>query len=478
MSRAFRRGLWMADASGGAGGSPPAAGGWFDELIPTPPTPAELTSGSGVVRNVATLAEFQAARTAASPGDVINVTGVISGINESGAVAKWDGRVGHIDGTAANPIVITCSGSGKFSSPTSWNTGSQFPSQFDVINVDHVHLVNVVGEGGQFGLRFISAGGSAASPAKIEHCTCTGARDANVYVGTLSDVAGSAKGYVSIKYNMIGSSPGTVDFDEGVYIGTGATSFYWQDTTHDVEVAYNDIGSVRGDGVDIKLGCYNINVHHNKIHDIGGAYGAGVTTGATSGDPGTNPNMARDPNITIHNNWIWNIGWYGSSTYATAHAINASHSGTQVYNNVIWNLKSDEGPIGVRVALYVANTSHPIDIYNNTVWEDGGNALSFFNGGGSGPSVTWRNNLTGDGSQSSQTVTSGDFVGPVPAFNAGPGSANEEADAGNGPGSGFFLDSGSSAIGAATSTVPATDIIGTSRPQGVGSDRGAYEYTT
>jgi hypothetical protein len=448
---------------------PPPGGGWFDSLIPTPPTPAELTTGSGVVRNVTTFGEWQTARSAANPGDVINITAGITGVNENNAVLSWRGT--HTQGTAANPIVITCSGGGYIQQLDQ----TTFRGTIDIVDCDHIHLIGADVRGGVFGPRFVRSQGTPAAPIKVWHNTVTGTSDACFQVSD-GQSGSNYTAYVSVLYNDFGDSTGTTNFNEGVYVGTGAIAHYWQDRTHDIEIAYNKIHDVRGDGVDIKLGCYNIDVHHNQIHDVGAAWGSAVTTGATSSDPGTNPNMGTNPNITIHNNWIWNVGYRFSSPNATAYAINAGHAGTQVFNNVIWGLRSDRGPTGVRVVIYVDDASFPINVYNNTVWEDGGNALAYAVLGGSGPSVFFWDNLTGDGSRSSRIASSNDFVGPVPAFNSGPGSTNETADAGNGAGSGFFLAPSSTLVDDADGPTPSTDILGTVRPQGSGGDPGAYEY--
>ena len=459
----------------GGGGS--GARTWFS-AFQTPadrPSPASLTTGSGVVRNVATHIDWVNARAAAQPGDVINVTGVLSGQNERNAVAEWDCRNDGSPapkGTAANPIVITCSGSGSFNSPTSW-AGGQFPSQLDLLDADHVHVVGFRGTGGQFGLRCISSGGASGAPLRLEYNEISGVRDASLYVGDLNGVGQGFQGYISIKYNHIHSATGTVDFEEGIYIGSGSYASTWADQTHDVEVAYNEIEGVRGDGIDIKIGCLDVHAHHNLIHDIGAALGAGITSGATSADPSLNDNPTPGVNagIIIEANWIWNIG-YGF-TNGRGQGIIATKAGTIVRNNVIWNL-STTNSVGIETRTFIEDGSFPIAVYNNTIWCN--NPVNTGAAGGTAIPITFTNNI-GPVADSTTAVVAGDFVGPVPASNANSASAtNATADAGDGPGSGFVPDAGATSIvGQATGTTATVDITGVSRPQGGASERGAYE---
>lgn len=442
---------------------------WFADGIPTYSEPQP--TGSGVTRDVANFSQWQSARAAAGPGDVIRITAPITGVNEYNAVMSWRGF--HPQGTEANPITITCSGSGYIEQLDDTN----FRGTIDILDSDHIHLIGMDIRGGVFGPRYHRCHGSTANPIKVWHNTVSGTKDACLQLADGQTGGSTGSSHISVRYNDLGDSPGTTPFNEGVYIGTGAIAHYWQDDTHDIEIAWNNIHDVRGDGIDVKLGCYNIDIHHNKIHDIGAAWGSGVTTGATSSDPGTNPNMGRNPNITIHDNWIWNIGYRFGGAENTSHAINAGHAGCQVWNNVIWGLDPSNGVAGVRVVLYVADAPFPINVYNNTVWEDGGYALAYGVLGGSGPTVTFANNLTGDRSRSSQQVNASHFAGPVPAFNSGPGSPNETADNGDGPGSGFMLAVSSPAIGGATTgDTPDDDITGVARPQGPAKDNGAYEH--
>lgn len=453
---------------------------WFEDLTPAYVAPTPV--GSGVTRTVTTWAEFTAARTAAGPGDVININGTITGNNQSNACIRWDDT--HPQGTAAAPITITCGASGIINRND--NTSSNTVG-FDLLRTTHVHVVGCDIRNAQFGFRAVGAIGASGSPIKIHHNKIRGCREACLYVGSLSTTRFST--HVSVMYNHTHLSTRTSDFNEGIYIGTGSTSFEWQDRSNNIEIAYNLVEGHRGDGIDMKPGIWNIKVHHNVVRNCGTTFGSGIGFGAGGPMNTLNPLPSFNPAVEIYSNWVYNIGYvaatrpglYPSQSTGATHNPGSSYGilcniqGTKIYNNIVWAMdpSNTNNVRGIAMMFYQNHgTTHPIDVFNNTIWVSGSSIHNTINGGAA-PTRTFRNNLTADGAQGTTVVAAGAFVGTVPPLN--PTSATTDADSGAGIGSAFVLAGGNGNINAATGVVPSVDITGIVRPQGPSSDRGAFE---
>lgn len=214
----------------------------------------------------------------------------------------------------------------------------------------------------------------------------------------------------------------TAEYGEGIYIGTGA---FDGDDTHDVFIGYNQLNSIRAEGIELKPFAYNLVVRGNLITNSSHAYNAAITVAVE-------PRDFQDGNYLIEDNRIYN---YQSTHYSVA-GIAIGHGNAVIRNNVIWVI--DTG-YGIRTyTTFVSLGSRDVTINNNTVWIPGtAHSIALHTGdAGSGvrdkpANVTLSNNATDDGSAGSTLVSESDFVGPITGI----------ADAGKGPGSGFQFKS-------------------------------------
>jgi hypothetical protein len=147
-------------------------------------------------------------------------------------------------------------------------------------------------------------------------------------------------------------------------------------------------------------------------------------------------------------------------------------TGALIYNNLAYDYISTQGALACIGLL----TSSGTKIYNNTCYGNGSNKGIVFNAGAN--NVISKNNLvynfntsfTNNGTGNSfatnfcTALTTGCSLSGNPLFVSIAGDD-------------YRLTSGSSAIGSGTAlTEFSTDIVGTTRPQGIGWDIGAYEY--
>jgi parallel beta-helix repeat protein len=138
-------------------------------------------------------------------------------------------------------------------------------------------------------------------------------------------------------------------------------------------------------------------------------------------------------------------------------------TGSQIYNNVIYNLSVSGG--GNAALLVATGGSDAAAIYQNTVTANA--MIGIHLSSGSGGTVVENNiaygntpnNLVDD---ASSTLTT-NLVGVNPVFV-------------NPSGNNFQLTVGSPAIDAGTTNAYTTDILGVTRPQGSAFDIGAYEF--
>lgn len=453
---------------------------FFDNLVPyVEPVPTGSVSALnlGFTRTVNTVTDWNNLPGTLLPGDCVRInqnipTGLIYRSNSPGNF----GTGPFPNGTEDGPIVIYCAPDVWIdpNSPTGADTG------LDIIRARHVHAVGVNVRNCRFPIRCITSGGSAGFPMRIHHCHTMSANEAQIYVGNLSDPGHNPSSYVSVMYNKVHDSTGNVPFAEGIYIGVGSTLYEWQDTTHDVEVAFNEIYNVRGDGIDIKPGVYNIFVHHNAIHDIAGDLGAGISACIPNTAFTTDPAPLTQRPIWIYSNWIWNVGYAFGGVSGMAYGIRANMCGMLVFNNVMWSfaVKGGGNTRGIDATVYQNVTNYASTFFNNTIWVD--DAIVWSNVSGSSDFYFFEN-MTADGSMGQHTATfTNDFIGPSVTLNPGSDAVpNSTADSGSGPGSAFVLKGTSGAINVVTTTDPVhrtVDITGVSVPRNGVGDRGAYEF--
>lgn len=469
-----------APSSGGGGGGGTTGRKFFYDLIEdyVEPTPVGSPTNLGFTRIVNSITDWNNLPSVVLPGDVIKIATNIPGtlIYRSNSPGNF-GAGPFPNGTEASPIVITCA-------PGVWidpNNPTGIDGGLDIIRARHVHAIGVNVRNCRFPIRCITSGGSLGFPMKIHHCETKGSNEANIYVGSLSDPGLNFSSYVTVMYNKCHSSTGNVAYNEGIYVGTGSESFAWKDNTHDVEVAYNEIYLVRGDGIDVKPGVYNCFIHHNAIHDIGGDLGAGISACIPNTAWPTDPSPGSLRPIWIYNNWIWNVGYAFNGVSGMAYGIRANMCGMLTFNNVMWGfaVKGGSNTRGIDANVYQTVTAFASTFFNNTIWVD--DSITNAVAGGTSDDFYFFENITYDGSLSQATGNfTNDFIGPAVVINpTTDATANSSADAGIGPGSAFMLKTGSSHINSVVDLDPlhrTTDASGLSVPIGAGTDKGAYEF--
>ena len=270
--------------------------------------------------------------------------------------------------------------------------------------------------------------------------------------------------------------------------GTGETiSLITVDNFEITNCLVHDAPVVEGNqqaGIDAKYGCTNGKIHNNEVYDVGcGIYVGNINQGVTS-------------NIDVYNNLIHgctNIGSTGILLDSENSPI--SMNNINMYNNILYG---NYRGIEVFWEVGVGSTTKTFSIINNTFYHNGGAGLTeiyLADTTGYVNCVVENNLIVGSNDNTlmiCNKATSGvmidhnlfyDAAGYYPQgtdyqdygtnyIQANPLLVSPET--GN-----FNIAAGSPAIGAGLSILaPAFDFIGTSRPQGMGYDIGAYEYET
>ena len=225
------------------------------------------------------------------------------------------------------------------------------------------------------------------------------------------------------------------------------------------------------EGIDCSVGCTNGSIHNCTVYNVKeGIY--------------VDPEQTAESNISIYDNLVYNTPDNGIILSSELNGTQQSMTGISIYNNILY---------GNAVGFSVGSISVPANTFsftfiNNTIYNNSyggitlGNASYILSGivrnniivGTSGNILT---SLSGSGSQ--VVIDHNLFYNPG-GYNASNiyGTNYIQADPlFNNPPTDFSLQSGSPAIDAGSATAAhATDYIGTSRPQGVRYDIGAYEY--
>ena len=250
-------------------------------------------------------------------------------------------------------------------------------------------------------------------------------------------------GYVYILGNKFHDIAGSGETTHGIYIDGG------NDVAGPVEIAYNYIYNISG-GCSIQQynngsnGAYNVTndfiVHHNLLVNNTKKHGLNIADGSGSG-------------FRIYNNVISGV----SRNCVRFNSTNLS--GLRMYNNTFYNCGTDGTGRDVLLNEWSAISSSNADIRNNIFW------------------------VTTGGSYLGGTFNSGVFANNL-WYNAGTGPAGDTTKVSANPlfvsnGSDFHLQAGSPAINSGTaslvfSIVDDFDIM--SRPQGTGSEIGAFEF--
>jgi hypothetical protein len=232
---------------------------------------------------------------------------------------------------------------------------------------------------------------------------------------------GPASEHVEVVENrIIGTGKVKAIYGEGIYIGTGA---FEGDDTHDVLIERNVLNDISAEGIELKPGTTNLIVRGNQISNTHHEYNAAITIAIEgTGSP--------DGNYLVEHNRIWNI----KKVQHGVAGIAIGHGNAIIRNNLIWNI---EGGIGIRVYQTFRNPeSLTLTLERNTVIAgEPGESFTLHNGTAGREASPFKavikggSNLTDDGSGGTQRATPNLFRGPF----------LDDADAGQGPGTGFML---------------------------------------
>ena len=158
------------------------------------------------------------------------------------------------------------------------------------------------------------------------------------------------------------------EWNEGIYIGYGNNRFSNPnvDYTHDITIQYCDISDRYADGIDLKVGSYNIIVQYNRIHDTVVPSQGAITVLLRGGKK--DKLGSRNANVLVDSNLIWNIRKDVGTTYDGAGIIVASGN-TTVSNNIIWDIDPVASPIEIYYSFHPKQTQ--LTIKNNILWGEG-----------------------------------------------------------------------------------------------------------
>ena len=231
------------------------------------------------------------------------------------------------------------------------------------------------------------------------------------------------------------------------------------------------------DGLDCKDGCKNGSIHDNEIDGFNR-----TTTGVYLGTTGSIP----QDNFKIYNNKIHDINGPGIVLCAEESPYPAI-TNVDVFNNLIYNN-------GGGFAVWPNPFTRNFRIINNVFYNNGDEIAVYGSGSNAGVNSNCiiRNNilahsgdymlLFSDYSGSTATIDHNLFYDSTGKYLLDPGMLGTNYVKANpmfvnAAAFDFRLQAGSPAIGAGSATLaPATDFIGTLRPQGAAYDIGAYEY--
>lgn len=254
---------------------------------------------------VSSLSAFLSAMNAAGPGTQIYVSQTISG-SGSGTMIPWYGSTpgtgplsggavmgagGAPDGTAQNPIMVTCA-------PNAWIQNGTIGSSTDsrciaIRGTAHVWLYGANFRNAKFPVQFGQCPGVAGAPMRMWHCKVTNAGHASVQFagywktvntsgGDLAATSGGKYGYTryaDARYNEVSwAGRNSDEFGEGIYVGQGSSTSYKAITCHNVDIIANLFHNLPAEASEFKPGTYNCIFADNLIRDCN-------DTGTRTGDP-------------------------------------------------------------------------------------------------------------------------------------------------------------------------------------------------
>ena len=293
-----------------------------------------LTEGNIV--NVSTQAQAQAAINDAQPGDVIRLA---AGVYSGGL------RFDNVNGTADAPITFEAA-EGAYRDVIIENAANM---GIRVTESSHLSIRNVQIRNVRFGIFAFGLENSSIENNHIHDTIWKGIQVSQ----TASDrtVSGRPSSNVEVVCNLVHDTGRTDSRDsahngEGIYIGSG---FVHNDRTDNITVAYNEVHSTTGEGIELKHLVRDSSVLYNKVHDItlhdSGNAGAIAAQHSRVG-VGGHKEAPGNPNILIKGNRVWNVarssqqilggGGTGPWPWSAANAVRTGGAIT-VTENIFWN---------------------------------------------------------------------------------------------------------------------------------------------
>ncbi len=363
---------------------------------------------------VYTIKEFDSAIKNAKPGDIIKVAdGIVIGNSYA------DGhRFSNIAGEEGKPIIITTSKTNP-ATITSANWKAGIPLSFGK-GSKYIIIENLILDGAnnsaQQGLNIGGYGfpnKGMAHHITLRNLTVKGSYNAGIKIGVHSH-------NIIIERCKIYNIGLNRTFGEGIYIGEGND---YTDGANDIIIKDNEIYNTNAEAIDIKIPSYNILIENNYIHNINvNSQGAIVVA--------LNSNFVKyDANVVIRDNIIHNV----TTRKYDGNAIVVASGNTWIYDNTIWDIHS----YAIDVYQDFNNPkSKNVYIWNNIIWSKylprfnvGRTYIGDIGPGGYLADVDEKNNIYPEKRKDNYHLNDSDFIGPI----------DGNADAGDGPGSGFKL---------------------------------------
>jgi hypothetical protein len=306
------------------------------------------------------------------------------------------------DGTALNPIVITCA-------PNVWIDGGHVDGGnnsasrcITIRGTSHVWLYGANLRRAQFPVKFDQCPGVAAQPMRVEYCRITMAGNALLHFSGFHTVqAGNRIGesfHAIVRYCEL-SYAGRADnrFGEAVYFGYGSATSWQTSRTRDVTVVANWIHDCPAEACDVKTGSERIRFNYNLVSDCGDTM---TRTGnaANEGFPGSvqfvpasdsltptyDPVAGYNPEFECIGNRFVRIS-SASQKFQTGQII-IGHRSTRVIGNLFSQCSVPNSP---QIRTYQEDqqsfgSTGTIEVHNNTS-RDARALFDHFIGGGSNP---------------------------------------------------------------------------------------------
>lgn len=367
----------------------------------------------------------------------------LAGIHDDGGGYRVRGDTpaggGNYHGATGNHNTVTCDPGAIVKNTVDFNP---------IIDIAAVDYWNVIGCNldtcDQFaGIRVMAAQGDASSRLQIVGNTITNTEHACIAVQGWFASPYRVSRYVDVVGNVMDSGSrarANPEFNEGIYIGTGATE--WVDLTSDILVAKNVIDAVESDSIELKTGTTELGpiviednvIRHARL--VAGTGGTSIPVGHITLIYANTTRSGGDiaVDVTVRRNRIYDMDQVSGSVRGP---IVVGRGGCEVYSNIVWDCQAAEavhidsgaGGMGTGTILVEFNTSDKTLVVNTDSYG----------------SLTQQWNIP---DQAAAT-----FVGPTTGT----------ADQGQGEGSGFAI---TSLQGTASGTAPndCTDTAANSPP--------------